>query len=212
MPSPRLPLRFVFAAAIAIGAALLLGLVVATLNGALELYQRISDLPVWLRFPLIALTAAIVIAAAWLLWRLARPASRTSLAGTPAVSRTEIEKRLDALRERRAETAALEAELVDLDRRRSSGDLHVAMFGEISTGKSSVIRALAPDSAVDVDVRGGTTRTVAQHDGTDPDHRLVDVPHHDADPTSGARRLQRRPRVPAPPSRATPAVPASARG
>ena len=43
MPSPRLPLRFVFAAAIAIGAALLLGLVVATLNGALELYQRISE-------------------------------------------------------------------------------------------------------------------------------------------------------------------------
>jgi GTP-binding protein EngB required for normal cell division len=179
VPSPRLPLRFVFAAAIAIGAALLLGLVVATLNGALELYQRISDLPVWLRFPLIALTAAIVIAAAWLLWRLARPASHTSLAGTSAVSRTEIEKRLDALRERRAETAALEAELVELDRRRSSGDLHVAMFGEISTGKSSVIRALAPDSAVDVDVRGGTTRTVAQHDGLLSDGRrlvLADVP------------------------------------
>jgi GTP-binding protein EngB required for normal cell division len=95
------------------------------------------------------------------------------------VSRSEVETRLDHLRARKTETAALEAELVELDRRRASGEVHVALFGEISTGKSSLIRALAQDAEPDVDVRGGTTRTVAHFHGHLPDGRalvLADVP------------------------------------
>ena len=179
MTRPRLPLRLVFLAALAIAAALALGLVVSTLNGVLELYERASGLPAWLRFPLIALGAALAIAIGWLLWRLARPASRAAAPTTPPVSRAEIETRLDALRERATETAALEAELVELDRRRAAGEIYVALFGEISTGKSSLIRALAPESAPDVDVRGGTTRAVGHHRGVLPGGRalvLADVP------------------------------------
>jgi uncharacterized protein len=179
VPSPRLPLRLVFLAALAIGAALLLGLVIATLNSVLEFYQRLSDLPLWLRVPLIALGAALLVAVGWLIFRLARPAARTAGTTSPAVSRTEIETRIDHLRARKAETAALESELVELDRRRASGEVHVALFGEISTGKSSLIRALAAEAQPEVDVRGGTTRTVAHFRGRLPDGRelvLADVP------------------------------------
>ena len=88
VPSPRLPLRLVFLAALAIGAALVLGLVVATLNSVLEFYQRLSDLPLWLRVPLIALGAALLVAVGWLIWRLARENARsmplsTKSSGTP---------------------------------------------------------------------------------------------------------------------------------
>ena len=179
VPSPRLPLRLVFLAALAIGAALVLGLVVAALNSVLEFYQRVSDLPVWLRVPLIALGAALLVAIAWLIWRLARPATRRGRTTAPAVSRSEVETRIEDLRARKAETAALEAELVELDRRRLSGEVHVALFGEISTGKSSVIRALASGASPDVDARGGTTRAVAHFRGRLPDGRelvLADVP------------------------------------
>ena len=55
MPQPRLPLRLVLLAAAAIGAVLLLGFLVATLNSLLEFYQRIEALPAWLRLPLFAL-------------------------------------------------------------------------------------------------------------------------------------------------------------
>ncbi|HEY6985978.1 MAG TPA: GTPase [Rhodanobacteraceae bacterium] len=178
MPTPRLPLRLVIAAALAIGAALLLGLVVATLNSALEFAQRVADLPLWLRVPLIALGAALLAALVWLLWRLARPL-RGAVSTAAPVSRAEVEDRIDALRARKAETAALEAELVELDRRRASGEIYVALFGEISTGKSSLIRALAPDAAPEIDVRGGTTREVVHHRGRLPDGRdlvLADVP------------------------------------
>jgi GTP-binding protein EngB required for normal cell division len=179
VPSPRLPLRLVFVAAIAIGAALLLGLVVATLNSVLEFYQRLTELPIWLRLPLILLGAALLIALAWLIWRMARPARRTANTTAAPVSRTEVESRIDALRARKAETAALEAELVELDRRHAAGEVHVAMFGEISTGKSSLIRALGAEAGPDVDVGGGTTREVRQYRGHLPDGRelvLADVP------------------------------------
>lgn len=182
MPSPRLPLRLILVAAIAIGAALVLGLVVATLNGVLELYERLVALPLALRVPLIALGASLLAGFGWLLWRLARPARRAAMLGAPPVSRDEVEQRLDALRARKAETAALEAELAELDRRRASGEVYVAMFGEISTGKSSLIRALAPDADINVDVRGGTTKAVGHARGRLPDGRelmLADVPGSD---------------------------------
>jgi len=179
MPQARFPLRLLFFAAVAIAAALLLGLVVATLNSLLEFYQRLAEMPLWLRLPLILAGTLALGALGWLLWRIARPAAKTSLKAPIPVSRPEVDARLELLRQRKAETAVLEAELAELDRRRDSGEVYVALFGEISTGKSSLIRALAPTAAPDIDVRGGTTRTVAHHRGTLRDGReliLADVP------------------------------------
>lgn len=110
MPRNPLPLRLLLLAAAAIGAVLLLGFLVATANSLLEFHQRMADLPIWLRLPLYAFAALAFGALGWLLWRLARPSARA--VGTPAappVSRGEVEQRIEALRERHAETAALEA-------------------------------------------------------------------------------------------------------
>ncbi len=192
MSRSRLPLRLILLAALAFAAVLAVTLAASAVNNLLELYTRVAALPLWLRAPLVALVAALAGALAWLAWRLARP-SRPSTAAprVPPVSRAQVEQRIDALRDRAAETAALEAELAELDRRRSGGELHVALFGEISTGKSSLIRALAPEATSEVDVRGGTTRTVEQHRGTLPDGRmlvLADVPG--ANEVGGAMREQ----------------------
>lgn len=179
MSKPRLPLRLILFAALALGGAVLIGLVVATLNSLLEFYQRLVELPLWLRLPLIAAVALAFGALAWLLWRLARPASKISARAPIPVSRAEVDARVEALRGRRAETAALEAELAELDRRRVRGEVYVVLFGEISSGKSSLIRALAPQALPDIDARGGTTRAVAHHRGTLSDGReliLADVP------------------------------------
>ena len=69
MPSTRLPLRLILLAAAAIGAALFLGLVVATLNSLLEFYQRMLQLPIWLRVPLIVAAGVII---TWREHRMAR--------------------------------------------------------------------------------------------------------------------------------------------
>ena len=85
MPQPRLPLRLIFLAALALGAALLVGLLVATLNSLLDFYQHVAAMPLWLRLPLIVALALAVAVTGWLLWRLARPTRTTSPATTPPV-------------------------------------------------------------------------------------------------------------------------------
>ncbi len=163
MPKPRLPLRLFLLIAIAIGAALLLGLLVSTLNGALELYERLNNAPLLLRLPLIALAGLVLAGLIVLGWRWWGPPARRRAKVAAPPRRDEVQDRLDALRQRRADIAELDNELVELDRRRGAGDLHVAMFGEISAGKSSLIKALAPDADLAIDVRGGTTQRVAHY-------------------------------------------------
>ncbi|HET6546704.1 MAG TPA: GTPase [Rhodanobacteraceae bacterium] len=179
MPRSRLPLRLILLAALAIGIALLLGLFIGALNGLLEFYQRLTDLPLWLRLPLILAVALALLALVWLLWRILGPGSATPRRSREPPTRAAVEARVDDLRRRQAETAALEQELAELDRRHASGEIHVALFGEISTGKSSLIRALAPEAAPDVDVRGGTTRAIGHYRGRLANGRdlvLADVP------------------------------------
>jgi GTP-binding protein EngB required for normal cell division len=172
-PRPRLLI-----ASLAIAA--LLWLLLAAAERALALTQRFLGLPHWLQWMLggaLALFALFALAALLVLWWLLRPRRRRR--PLPAPDRASLERRFEQLRERGAETGGLHAELHELDRRRGSARIYVALFGEISTGKSSLIRALCPQALADSDVRGGTTRQVSHHDGQLPDGRtlvLADVP------------------------------------
>lgn len=179
MSTPRLPLRLVLLLVAAVAALLAVGLLVATANSVLEFYQRIVLLPLWLRLPLAIAASLLLLGLGWLFWRLARPAPASPLAVPAPRTREEVDARVSALRERQAETAGLEAELAELDRRQAGGELYVALFGEISAGKSSLLRALAPEAHTEVDVRGGTTTVVSHHRGRLPDGRelvLADLP------------------------------------
>ncbi|WP_049623424.1 GTPase [Frateuria defendens] len=161
----------------AIAVAALLWLLFAAAERALALAQRFLALPAWLQWTLGGALALLALAGLAVLWWLLRPRRRRP--PLPAPDRGTLEQRLQQLGGRGADTHALQAELGELDRRRASARVYVALFGEISTGKSSLIRALTPAAQAPSDVRGGTTRTVAHFDGALPDGRtlvLADVP------------------------------------
>ena len=114
-------------------------------------------------------------------WRLFGRQARRTVPGRArtAPDRQLIEARVAELRVHDSAAASLEQELVELDRRRQSGECHVAVFGEISTGKSSLVRVLGSAVDIDTDVVGGTTRWVRQFHGTLPDGRelvISDMP------------------------------------
>jgi uncharacterized protein len=167
-------LRFLIAA---IGIAALAWLLVATLERALALAQRFMALPEGLRWlvgtlMVVLLAGGLAIGAWWLRPRKPRPPVQ-------APDRPSLESRLTTLREAGAEVEELRSELGELDRRRDSGLLNLAVFGEISTGKSTLIAALVPGASLESDVRGGTTRTVNYYQGTAPDGStwmVADVP------------------------------------
>ena len=72
-----------------------------------------------------------------------------------------------------------QAELQELASRQAAGNIHLCFFGEISTGKSSLIKSLVPSADVAVDVVGGSTTDVRHYRWrNDAGHEilLTDVP------------------------------------
>jgi hypothetical protein len=178
MPPVNRPLRLILLAVLALLAAALLWLVLNVLHGAITLWQDLRALPDWAQWIVAVLLVAALCGLGWIAMWLVGPRRRKP-GVVAAPTRGEVEQRIDALKQRSAETAELEAELTELDRRARTEQLYVAVFGEISAGKSSVIRALAPDAAPQVDVLGGTTRAVSHYAARLPGGHLLtlaDVP------------------------------------
>jgi small GTP-binding protein len=121
-------------------------------------------------------------ATGWWVWRLLRPpAKKPPAAPTPVAPPTEeeLEARVKKAREAGIDVAQITRELQRLRERRAAGFIHVSLFGEISSGKSSLINALLPQARVEVSARGGTTRTIDEyHWATEAGDELVlaDVP------------------------------------
>ena len=170
-------LRVLLALGVALAAIALLWLLLGATRSALELWRELAGLPALPRYALIAALAAFAGGGGWLVWRLLHPRPRVARPVAPP-DRDTVEHRIRQLQSRRAETARFEAELHELDRRAASGERYVAVFGEISAGKSSLVRALAPEADVGVDVLGGTTTLVSHHRGRlgDDAITLADVP------------------------------------
>ena len=178
MPPINRPLRLILLAVLAMVAAVLLWLVLGVLHGAITLWQDVRALPGWGQAIVTVLVVAALFGLAWIGMWLLGPRRRDAVA-VAAPTRAEVEQRIGALKQRSADTTGLEAELSELDRRAGEEQLYVAVFGEISAGKSSVIRALAPDATVQVDVLGGTTRAVSHYSARLPGDSLLtlaDVP------------------------------------
>ena len=142
---------------------------------ALSIQERLARLPAWAAYPLAAALIGLAVALAYLLWRLLRP-TKIKPGLSQAITREAVLARVEALsaaqsldRDKNGAShgdtngeqtqkmlADVDEELAELDRRSSSNALYLALFGEISTGKSSLIRALT-GQAVEVSVTGGTT-------------------------------------------------------
>jgi len=142
---------------------------------ALSIQERLARLPMWAAYPLAAALIGLGGVIAYLLWRLLRPA-KIKPALSQVITREAVLARVEALNsgqsldsgknnsavsranaeQEQHLVAAAHEELAELDRRASSDSLYLALFGEISTGKSSLIRALTGE-AVEVSVTGGTT-------------------------------------------------------
>lgn len=189
VPGVSRPLRLLVYALFALALAALLWVVSGTLHSLVGLWQSLRELPPWARWSALVLILILLLAGGVFGWRLLRPRRRREIRAAP--TREQIDERLVHLHRQQADTAALQAELEELDRRARSEELYVAVFGEISAGKSSLIRALLPQAAPQTDVLGGTTRAVAHYRGGLSDTvalTFADVPGtHEA---SGAAREQ----------------------
>lgn len=178
MSLPRSIRILIAMAVLVLGLAALL-LVLTISEATLNIQARLAEAPGWLRYGWWGLIGLFSLAITWLLWRTLRPRPPDPRGdappGTTAPTAQELQAALEEAEGLGADTAEIRHELAELQRRRESGEIHVALFGEISTGKSALVRALLPEAEVDSDVRGGTTRELKRYQWRSPGGDLLQI-------------------------------------
>lgn len=111
----------------------------------------------------------ILVAGGYALWRLLRRGGRSGPAAEqPPLDREALERRLEEDASAGIDIAHVRRELALLQERKAAGKIHVSFFGEISSGKSSLIKALLPGVELETSAVGGTTRQVAAYSWHSP--------------------------------------------
>jgi len=149
-------------------------------ESALNVWDRLVQGPRVILYGYIAAMSALVVAAIWLIVRLV--VKRKISPGEKAdqlLRKPDIEARLRDAEKTGVDVSKAQAELQDLASRQESGSIHLCFFGEISTGKSSLIKALIPEADVAINPVGGSTIDIRHYRWRD-DHGtqilLTDVP------------------------------------
>lgn len=143
----------------------LLFLFFATKN-FLDLWDRLLLLPHWLFYSYSTVIVAVMGFSGWLIVKLVTGGRSTTAIKRPApkpVTEASLTQDIAQIKAAGMDTAPLEVEIAELNERRTAGNAHIAFFGDVSTGKSSIIKALLPEAGVEINLRGGSTREIREY-------------------------------------------------
>ena len=165
-----LPVRLLLAVGASVGVAALLVLVLYITDLGLSVWDRLQRAPTTFWVIYLLILGVLSAGGAYGVWRVlhwGRPAgkSRTAIPAKPPDEAT-LRERLDRSEAAGVQVDEIRRELEELQRRRAAGEIVVAVFGEISAGKSSLIRALLPGTDIAISARGGTTREITYYTWT----------------------------------------------
>jgi hypothetical protein len=154
--------RLFLAAAVFVGLMLLLALMLSAAQFSLSLWQQLQSAPAWVVVLIATITSLMLGFGIWLSWRIVRPVRPKTDKTAAPLTEDALLSQLETATAAGVDIASAKHELKELARRRELEIIHLALFGEISSGKSSLINALLPGARVETDVIGGTTTTI-QH-------------------------------------------------
>lgn len=158
-----MPLRLLVSIAILIVAFLMLFLFLIASETALSVWHYLKQAPIWVRVGYSLLLLGVPAATVVLFWGWLRPRrKRPEQAQRPLTEQSLEEQLLDSARDGVNVSPAL-AEMSEYRRRRTGGEVYIAVFGEVSAGKSSLVKALLPAAQAESDPRAGTTTEVRHY-------------------------------------------------
>lgn len=156
-------LRIIIAVAAAIGVIILLFVLLALTDWAFSVLDKLRAAPTWFILIYLVVIFALSGSGAWIIWRLFRRKKPLPAASAAPPTQEDLERRINQSEQWGLDVTVIRQELAELKNRRATGDIYIALFGEISTGKSSLLKALLPEAAVEISARGGTTKEVTRH-------------------------------------------------
>jgi GTP-binding protein EngB required for normal cell division/uncharacterized protein (DUF697 family) len=165
--SPSRLIRVGLALGVGLLTVLLLWALLMLTDTAFAVWERLKASPAWFFYVYGLAFLGITAVGGYALWRLLGPRRRVVERAKPAppapLDREALEQRLAKADEAGIDLAAVRRELALLQERKAAGRIHVAFFGEISSGKSSLIKALLPGAEPAVSAVGGTTREIVTY-------------------------------------------------
>jgi len=130
---------------------------------ALSVWQRLGEAPLWLQVAYSLVLLLISSATLWLSWRWLKPAGKRASTEERSLDPFSLQEELVESASAGVDVSAAVEEIREQQRRKQSGEVFIAIFGEISTGKSSLVKALLPKADLEIDPKGGTTQDVTHY-------------------------------------------------
>ncbi len=162
-----------------------LALLLLVTDTALSVWERLAAAPAWIRYGWIFGVSVVSLGLTALAWRWLRPRTESATSSdAPPPSPESLEQALEDASAAGVDVAPALAELHEQRRRKDGGKIHIAVFGEVSTGKSALVRALLPEADASSDARAGTTVQIRHYDWTADggDHVVItDLPGFNLD-------------------------------
>jgi small GTP-binding protein len=159
-------LRWILAAAIVLGSLMFLLFIFYATQTALNVWDRLQQLPSGLFYLYLVLIGFFILASLGLALKLilggSRPRSNQQHTNTPPTAE-QIAAEIQQIEAAGMDISPFKAELARLNARKETGQINIAFFGEVSTGKSSIIKALLPNAGVEISLRGGSTREIHEY-------------------------------------------------
>ena len=154
--------RLLVSIAILIITFLVLFLVLIASETALTVWHYLKEAPLWVQIGYSFILVGMPLLTLVLFWSWFRPSGKKKEVAKPELSGQVLQDDvLESARQGVDVSEALE-EIREQRRRRGTGEVFIAVYGEVSSGKSSLVKALLPEAEVESDPRAGTT-TEIQH-------------------------------------------------
>jgi len=172
-------IRVAIAIVVVLGFVVAIGALLFITESALNVWDRLREGPRLLLYAYFSAMVLFAMAAVWLIWRLVAKRKVVAAEVAAPLSRISIKDRLREAEAAGVDVSEAQAELKELAARQESGAVHLCFFGEVSSGKSSLIKALVPDADVQIDVVGGSTADIRHFRWRNADGHeilLTDVP------------------------------------
>jgi len=152
--------RLLLIIAVLLVAVVTLFLLLLATDTALSVWQRLSEAPLWLQVAYTLILTFISGATLWFSWHWLKPTAKKPPRKRKEPDAFSLQQELVDSASEGVDVSAAIDEIKEQQRRKQSGEVFIAIFGEISTGKSSLVKALLPEADMESDPRGGTTISI----------------------------------------------------
>lgn len=191
-----MPLRLLVSIIILLAAMLVVFIFLLATDTALSVWNYLRLAPAWLQLAYLCILLILPLATLVFFWSWFRPKSTFKAESkSKPVNFEQLQEDLLDSQQAGVDISPALAEIREQRRRQDSGEIHIAIFGEVSSGKSSLVKALLPQAEIERDARAGTTQTIIQYRWTaaSGDQVLIsDLPGFNFDDNAAAREETRR--------------------